>query len=59
MFLILAQSSAVGNATTRSVCVKEGWCRARGGVGPGYVSPEESDDNGSVGEEDRSNVSTC
>ena len=35
---------AVGNATTRSVHVKEGWYGPRGGVGPGYVSPEESDD---------------
>ena len=59
MFLILAQSSAVGNATTRSVHVKEGWCEPGGGVGPGYISPEESNDNGSVGEEDRSNVITC
>ena len=56
MFLILAQSSVVGNATTRSVHVKEGWHRPGGGVGPGYVSPEESDDNGSVGEEDGEEV---
>ena len=56
MFLILAQSSTVGNATTRSVHVREGWHWPRGGVGLGYVSPEESNDNGSVEEEDSEEV---
>ena len=56
MFLILEQSSVVGNATSRSVCVREGWHGPRGGVGPGHVSPKESDDNRSVGEEDGKEV---
>ena len=52
MFLFLAQTSAVGHSTARSLTVKEGWHRPGGGVGPGYVSDsEEEDDNESDGDE--------
>ena len=52
MFLFLAQTSAVGHSTARSLTVKEGWRGPGGGVGPGYVSDsEEEDDNESDGDE--------
>ena len=53
MFLFLAQTSAVGHSTARSLTVKEGWHGPGGGVGPGYVSDseEEGDDNESDGDE--------
>ena len=52
MFLFLAQTSAVGHSTARSLTVKEGWCGPGGGVGSGYVSDsEEEDDNESDGDE--------
>ena len=52
MFLFLAQTSAVGHSTARSLTVKEGWCGPGGGVGPGYVlDSEEEDDNESDGDE--------
>ena len=52
MFLFLAQTSAVGHSTARSLTVKEGWHGPGGGVGPGYVSDsEEEDDNESDGDE--------
>ena len=52
MFLFLAQTSAVGHSTARSLTVKEGWRGPGGGLGPGYVSDsEEEDDNKSDGDE--------
>ena len=54
MFLFLAQTSAVGHSTARSLTVKEGWHGPGGGVGPGYVSDseeEDEDDNESDGDE--------
>ena len=52
MFPFLAQTSAVGHSTARSLTVKEGWHGPGGRVGPGYVSDsEEADDNESDGDE--------
>ena len=44
MFLFLAQTSAVGHSTARSLTIKEGLHRPGGGVGPGYVSDSEESD---------------